>query len=84
VFALGFPEIVILFIVAAIIFLPISATWMIFQKAGFPGWWSLSYLLGPLWLVALLYVAYAEWPVERRLSELKDGSSEDADPITTH
>ncbi len=43
--------------------------WRIFSRAGFPGWYALSLLVPLLNLFTLFYLAFAEWPVLRTLSE---------------
>jgi hypothetical protein len=40
--------------------------WRIFSKAGFNGAWSLLMLIPLGNILALFYLALAEWPVERR------------------
>ncbi len=43
--------------------------WKIFQKAGYPGWYSIVLLFPGANLIALFYFAFAEWPVHRALRE---------------
>jgi len=56
----GFPELLLLGWL--IVVLPF---WRIFSKAGYPGWYSLSQLVPILNVVALFYLAFAEWPSRR-------------------
>jgi hypothetical protein len=39
--------------------------WRVFSKAGYPGWYALSQVVPVLNLVALFYLAFAEWPSRR-------------------
>jgi hypothetical protein len=39
--------------------------WMIFSKAGFSGWMSLTQVVPVVNVIALFYLAFAEWPVHR-------------------
>ncbi len=39
--------------------------WKIFSKAGFPGWISLLMVVPVLNVLALFYLAYAEWPMHQ-------------------
>jgi len=43
--------------------------WKIFSKAGYSGWLSLTQLIPLVNLIVLFYVAFAEWPIRRQLSE---------------
>lgn len=52
----------------AMIILFIVAYWKIWSKAGFNGAWSLLMLVPLVNLVAFLYLAFAEWPVHRRVA----------------
>jgi hypothetical protein len=65
---IGFPE--LLAIGFAMMFggiLVLLPFWMIFSKAGFSGWMSLTQLIPIVNVVALFYLAFAEWPVHREL-----------------
>ena len=63
---IGFPELLIigffLFMGGVVVVVPF---WMIFSKAGFPGWMSLTQLIPIVNVVALFYLAFAEWPAHR-------------------
>ena len=54
----------------AMIILFIVAYWKIWSKAGFNGAWSLLMLVPLVNLVAFLYLAFAEWPVHRRVQNV--------------
>lgn len=66
----GFPELVI---VAGLLFFGLLLTvlpfWRIFRKAGFSSWWSVLMLVPGANLVALFYLAFAEWPSLRRSND---------------
>ena len=36
--------------------------WRIFAKAGFPGWYALGLFVPIVNVLAMFYLAYAEWP----------------------
>ena len=63
---IGIPELMIIgffmFLGGVVVVLPF---WMIFSKAGFPGWMSLTQLIPIVNVVALFYLAFAEWPIHR-------------------
>ena len=56
----GIPEIMIVMIVAAVIWL--LPFWMIFSKAGFSGALSLLMLVPLVNIVMIFFLAFAEWP----------------------
>lgn len=62
-FGLGATEWIILVFIALVIVLPY---WRIFTKAGFPGWLSLTMIIPGVNLLALFYLAFAEWPALRK------------------
>ena len=43
--------------------------WMIFSKAGYPGALSLTMLIPFVGFLALLYLAFAEWPIHKKMKE---------------
>ncbi|MEO0466315.1 MAG: hypothetical protein AAF216_07210 [Pseudomonadota bacterium] len=59
--------IVALIIYIAIIALFIVGYWKIWSKAGFNGAWSLLMLVPLVNIGAFLYLAFADWPVHKRL-----------------
>ncbi len=69
-FGIGTSELVIIAVVSVIVVLPF---WKIFAKAGFPGALSLTQLVPILNVIVLFYVAFAEWPIHRQLTELRHG-----------
>ncbi len=48
--------------------LVILPTWRICSKAGYPGWLALLFLLPVANLILLYFLAFAEWPLERRVA----------------
>lgn len=62
----GFFELIIIGIIS--IFFTVIPFWMICSKAGFPGWISLAVLIPVLNIVLLFFLAFAEWPALRRLT----------------
>ena len=69
-FGIGTSELVIIAVVSVIVVLPF---WKIFAKAGFPGALSLTQLVPILNVIVLFYVAFAEWPIHRQLTQLRHG-----------
>ncbi len=65
-FGIGTSELVIIAVVSVIVVLPV---WKIFAKAGFPGALSLTQLVPILNVIVLFYVAFAEWPIHRQLTQ---------------
>jgi hypothetical protein len=63
---IGIPELLVIGMAVAfggiVVILPF---WMIFSKAGFPGWMSLTQIIPIVNVVALFYLAFAEWPIRR-------------------
>ena len=45
-------------------------------KAGFPGWYGVAVVIPMLNLLLVLFLAFAEWPLERKLSGLRPSSDE--------
>ena len=65
----GLPELIIIALIGIVVVLPF---WKIFTKAGFSGWWSLIMLIPIISILALFYLAFAEWPIQRELNKLKN------------
>ncbi|MEZ5999256.1 hypothetical protein [Hyphomonas sp.] len=65
--AAGTMMIVIGVVYLAMIILFIVAYWKIWSKAGFNGAWSLLMLVPLVNLIAFLYLAFAEWPIHKRI-----------------
>lgn len=61
-------ELVSLLIVGVIIgVFMILPFWMIFSKAGYSGALSLTQLIPLIGLIVLLYLAFAEWPIHKKM-----------------
>ncbi len=56
-------EFLIIAIPAVIVIIPF---WKIFSKAGFTGWLSLAIVVPFVNIIALFYLAFAEWPSLKR------------------
>ncbi len=56
---------VVMLVVALLVVVPV---WRICVKAGYSGWLSLLVLVPIANLLLLYFLAFAEWPVERRAS----------------
>lgn len=73
--AIGTPELIgigfFLFLGGVVVILPF---WLIFSKAGFSGWMSLTQVIPIVNVVALFYLAFAEWPVHRNAERRSAGS----------
>lgn len=64
--ALGLPDLLaISFFIALSGIVVILPFWFIFTKAGFSGWLSLTQIIPIVNIVALFYLAFAEWPIHR-------------------
>ena len=67
--AAGTMMIVFGIVYLAIIVLFIVGYWKIWSKAGFNGAWSLLMLVPLVNLIAFLYLAFADWPIHKRLRD---------------
>ena len=67
--AAGTMMIVVGVVYLAMIILFIVAYWKIWSKAGFNGAWSLLMLVPLVNLIAFLYLAFADWPIHKRLRD---------------
>lgn len=66
--SIGLPELIILVVIGVLAIWP---AWRICSKAGYSGLLGIG-LCVPLVNVAIwLYLAFAEWPIERELKQLK-------------
>lgn len=45
--------------------------WRIWTKAGYVGAWSLLIIIPVINIFALLYLAFATWPIEARVNDLE-------------
>jgi hypothetical protein len=70
-FGIGAPEVFVLLFIGVITgVLVVLPFWKIFSKAGFSGWCSLSQFVPILNVIALFYLAFAEWPIHREFRRL--------------
>jgi len=66
--AMGSAMLVMAIFYLAIIVVMIVAYWKIWSKAGFNGAWSLLMLIPLVGLISFLYLAFAEWPIHKRIN----------------
>jgi hypothetical protein len=71
--SLGLPELLVIFGVAALFFIPlwIICFWRIFSRAGLPGAFSFLMIVPIVNWIMIAYLAFAEWPVLRELQDLR-------------
>lgn len=70
--SIGLPELIIIVVIVGFVGLvAILPFWMIFSKAGFSGWMSLTQIVPLVNVIALFYLAFAEWPIQREVRDLK-------------
>ncbi len=67
--SLGGLEFLIIFMLSVLIF--VWPAWRIVSKAGYPGWLGVGAFFPPGLFVLALFMATAEWPIERELRQLK-------------
>lgn len=81
-FAPGVPEILVSSVIACFtIILTILPFWKIFEKAGFPGFYSLAMLVPLLNIFVLFYLAFADWPALAHNNESSNAGSQSRDQI---
>jgi len=68
---IGAQELVLLFLIFLIWVALLIPYWKIFTKAGFPGWYSFSQVIPILNVIVLYFLAFTEWPVHRKLNQMK-------------
>jgi hypothetical protein len=80
------PEVWLLFMAVSGVFILIMVAivvwlyWRIFSKAGFSGLFSLLMLVPVINIITLAYLAFAEWPIQKRFEELVVKLAEKAPP----
>jgi hypothetical protein len=57
--------------ILAVSVLMIFAWYRVIVKMGFPAWYFVFFLIPFLGPFLFLYLAFAEWPIERNISELR-------------
>ncbi len=70
---MGSPSIIVMLIVGIV---AVVAFWRIFAKAGFPGWYGVGVVIPMVNILLVLFLAFAEWPLERKLSGSRPSSDE--------
>ncbi len=70
----GSPMIIGMCLIVGI--LAVVAFWRICEKAGFPGWYGVAVVIPMVNVLFVLFLAFAEWPLERKLSESRTSSDE--------
>jgi len=65
-------------VMALVLTLPLILLWFIMlvrvlNRAGYSGWWSLSCLFTPLFIILIWVLAFADWPARRVMVILPDG-----------
>lgn len=73
---IGAQELLLLFLTFLIWAVVLVPYWMVFAKAGFPGWYSLSLIVPFLNIIVLYILAFAEWPIHRELNQMKRNSND--------
>ncbi len=70
----GSPMIIVMCLIVGI--LAVVAYWRICEKAGFPGWYGVAVVIPMVNVLFVLFLAFAEWPLERKLSGSRPSSGE--------
>ncbi len=65
---IGLPEIVLIVVIVGLTVLPASR---VFAKAGYPPWLGAMALVPGVNLALFFFLAFAKWPIERRLELLE-------------
>ena len=71
--SLGMPELVVVLAIVLIAW----PFWRICARAGFSGWNGLLFLVPIINIAAILFLAFAEWPIHRELKALKERRPEE-------
>ncbi len=70
----GSPSIIVMCLIMGIV--AVVAFWRICAKACFPGWFGVGVLIPMVNILLVLYLAFAEWPLDRKLSGPRPSSDE--------
>ncbi len=54
----------------------VVAFWWICARRGFPGWYGVAVAIPMVNVLLVLFLAFAEWPLERKLSGSRPSSDE--------
>ena len=71
---MGFPMMIVMGLIVGIV--AVVAFWRICAKAGFPGWYGVAVVIPMVNVLFVLFLAFAEWPLERKLSGSRTSSDE--------
>ena len=71
---MGSPMIIVMCLIVGI--LAVVAFWRICAKAGVPGWYGVAVVIPMVNVLFVLFLAFAEWPLERELSGSRPSSDE--------
>jgi len=64
----GFPEVLVILAALVFVFLPF---YRIFAKAGYAGMLCLTMIVPILNIIMLLFLAFSEWPILKKLKALE-------------
>lgn len=67
--SMGTMELLLVVLVVALIVYVYGRIW---SKAGYPGWAGVLMIIPIVNLLAILYLAFAKWPVEEELERLRN------------